>query len=642
MIGIRTLSFTTKLCLVLLFFGLTPLSILAYIASGAMQRVEQGAGGRFQNLAENIADKIDRNLFERYGDVQAFGLNRIVHNVDDWYECEERDSDIVRAMNQYVDTYDIYALTILVDLAGNVIAANSRDADGGPIETRFIFGQNYRSAPWFEACLTEQFTKKMQFSAAGNDILSGTYVEDVHVDQDVARVYGDENALTIGFSAPVRDESGQIVAVWTNRSKFSNVESIVQQAFSDVAAEFPNAMLTLLNQDGRVIMDYYPAGNGGRDVKHNFSSLLRRDLANAGFDAANEATKGRSGFHVGVDPRRSVTTATGYTHLRGAMGFCGMNWSVLAQAPWPDVQAAAGVTSTRRNIMLTVAVAAVSILAFGPLIGRKLSVADALRHVSSELNSTVAQITDASAQLAQASSTVASGASQQSEALQSTAASVEAIATSTRSNSQNARQAAELSSSARDTAQRGARVIEKMQQTMGGITEASQMISRIIKTIEEIAFQTNLLALNAAVEAARAGEHGRGFAVVAEEVRRLALRSAEAAKESTEVITTSVERSKSGVAVSREAGESLSEIVTGVSRVAELIESISQSSTEQSVGIDQISQSVSQAESITRNNAAGAEETASVAEQMRGQMRSLQSLGEQLNLIVAGRRDKSS
>lgn len=191
-----------------------------------------------------------------------------------------------------------------------------------------------------------------------------------------------------------------------------------------------------------------------------------------------------------------------------------------------------------------------------------------------------------------------------------------------RTNAANSREANELAVQSHKAATEG-------EKTMVGINEASDKISRIIKVIEEIAFQTNLLALNAAVEAARAGEHGKGFAVVAEEVRNLAQRAAEAARETTGLIEDSVNKS-------REGKSAIQTIVGGVAKVTELINGISKASEEQAQGVEQVNAAVSQMDSVTQQNASGAEESASAAEELTAQALSTKGFVEELIVLVRG------
>lgn len=230
------------------------------------------------------------------------------------------------------------------------------------------------------------------------------------------------------------------------------------------------------------------------------------------------------------------------------------------------------------------------------------------------------QVNDAAAQVSAVSQQLAEGASEQASSLEETSAALEEVSAMTRQNATNAKDANQVASEANVAAQDG-------EKTMSGINEASDKISKIIKVIEEIAFQTNLLALNAAVEAARAGEHGKGFAVVAEEVRNLAQRAAGAAKETTSLIEESVAKSRDGVAA-------IKAIVSGVTRVSELVSGISSASDEQAEGVQQVTTAVAQMDQVTQSNAAGAEEAASAAEELAAQAASVKGLvGELLALV---------
>jgi PAS domain S-box-containing protein len=369
---------TAKLIGLFFLFGVTPMAIVGGIAYDAGQDLEAGVGVRFQGAAENIADKIDRNLFERYGDVQAFGLNRVVYNRSDWFKTSEETSDIVKAINQYVDTYEVYSLSILVDLDGKVIAVNSRDSDGKVIRSAPIYQKNYRDASWFQALVSSRFTTHMPFTAPGNDTSTGTFIEDLHVDQDVKAAYADNDGLTIAFSAPVYQD-GKVIAYWSNRTKFSLVEDIVKAAYAQLkAAGYPAAEMTLMDGTGHVIMNYDPAGAGTENVRHDFNELMKFNMLDAGSIPAKAAVAGQAGYGPSMHIRKQITQTSGYAHLHGVMGYPGMNWSVLIRVP--QNQAAAGAWTIKRNVALSALVCLASILVMGFIIGRRT--AQVLRRVT--------------------------------------------------------------------------------------------------------------------------------------------------------------------------------------------------------------------------------------------------------------------
>ena len=202
---------------------------------------------------------------------------------------------------------------------------------------------------------------------------------------------------------------------------------------------------------------------------------------------------------------------------------------------------------------------------------------------------------------------------QQAASLEETAASMEELTATVKQNTDNARQAAQLAKTASDTAARGGEVVSNVIRTMDDIADSSQQIAHILSVIDGIAFQTNILALNAAVEAARAGEQGRGFAVVAGEVRTLASRSAQAAKEIKTLIENSVSRVSTGSQQVAEAGDTMKEIVSAVTRVTDIMGEIASASDEQSRGIEQVSLAVSQMDSVTQQNASLVQESAAAA-----------------------------
>jgi methyl-accepting chemotaxis protein len=254
----------------------------------------------------------------------------------------------------------------------------------------------------------------------------------------------------------------------------------------------------------------------------------------------------------------------------------------------------------------------------------------AMKTMRESLVGIVGQVHHSTGAIATAANQIASGnldlssrTEEQAASLEQTAASMEELTATVRRNSEHARQANVLATSASGVSERAGSVVSEVVQTMGTIHEASQKIVEIISVIDGIAFQTNILALNAAVEAARAGEQGRGFAVVASEVRSLAQRSATAAKEIKALIGGSVEQVALGNKLVQEAGTTMSEVMDSVKGVTQIMVEIMSASEEQATGIEQINQALTQMDQVTQQNAALVEEAAAAAESMREQTAAL-------------------
>lgn len=281
--------------------------------------------------------------------------------------------------------------------------------------------------------------------------------------------------------------------------------------------------------------------------------------------------------------------------------------------------------------------------------GDFLAIKIALNEIAANLSTTLSDINVAASQveigaqqISDGGQALSQGTTEQASAIQELTASIEEVASETKQNTVNANQANELAISVRSNAEVGNAQMVRMVSAMSEINDSSHNISKIIKVIDDIAFQTNILALNAAVEAARAGQHGKGFAVVAEEVRTLAARSAEAAKETTGLIEGSIDKVDVGTKIADETAESLSEILKQIEKVTTLVGSIARASNDQASEIAQINQGVEQVSQVVQTNSATAEQSAAASQELSGQAEMLKQMVEAFKLKNVNKKLTSS
>lgn len=306
----------------------------------------------------------------------------------------------------------------------------------------------------------------------------------------------------------------------------------------------------------------------------------------------------------------------------------GINSKIVAESR-EEVRLAAKIS------MIACIASLILIAGFSLLIASRL--AGALGRITDDISSSSREVGAASRQLSTASQQLSSASTEGAASLEETVASLEELTSIVKLNSNNAREAAKLSQSSRESAKTGEAEIRRLVESVSEVARGSKEIEEIIHVMDDITFQINLLALNAAVEAARAGEQGKGFAVVAEAVRSLSQKSATAAADIAKLVKSSVSRVENSFQIAERSGSSLSEIVNAINKVAVLNEEIATASSQQSDGIAQISQAMNQLDQVTQSNAATAEEAAASSEEMSAQAEVLEEMVRSMRELVDGK-----
>ncbi|WP_300464960.1 methyl-accepting chemotaxis protein [Desulfobacula sp.] len=296
--------------------------------------------------------------------------------------------------------------------------------------------------------------------------------------------------------------------------------------------------------------------------------------------------------------------------------------------------------STKRKVAIVAGIAILAGLLLAFIIAR--GIVSVLKNITVGMGEGANQVAAASGQVSSSSQSMAEGASEQAASIEETSSSMEEMSSMTKRNAENATQADTLMKEANHVVKTADESMDQLIVSMQEISKASEETSKIIKTIDEIAFQTNLLALNAAVEAARAGEAGAGFAVVADEVRNLAMRAADAAKSTAELIEGTVKKVNDGSQLVTTTNDAFTQVAESSGKVGSLIAEISEASKEQSDGIEQVNIAITEMDKVVQQNAANAEESASASEEMNAQAEQLRDYVGDLMMMITGKRDQNS
>ncbi|MDH5753406.1 MAG: methyl-accepting chemotaxis protein [Deltaproteobacteria bacterium] len=490
-------------------------------------------------------------------------------------------------LKSFTDANNFYDL-FLIDTRGNVVYTMARESD---------LGANLLTGPLKDSGLAKCFKHSVENKK--------THIQDFEF-------YAPSNEPAAFASTPIHNKSGELLGVAAFQVSLKEINKIMQlrEGMGDTGETY------LVGQDKLMRSDSF-LDPENHTVQASFKNPQKGSVNTV---AATAALAGKTGADIIIDYNGNPVLSA-YNPIK-----VGVNrWALLAEI---DEAEAFGPIKTLNMLMLSIGAGTIVVLLILiPILTKDVTktVIRPLLSVIEGLTNASDQVTSASAQVASSSQSLSAGASQQAASLEETSSTLEEISSMTRKNVENTNQAGGLSKEALESVGKGSTSMGRMVSAIRDIKNSSDETYKIIKTIDEIAFQTNLLALNAAVEAARAGDAGRGFAVVAEEVRNLAMRSAEAAKNTNALIETSQERADIGVAVTEEVEGILKEIREKTEVLTGVVNDIASASREQSRGIEQVNSAMAQMDSVTQGNAANAEETAASSEELSSQAQQLMS-----------------
>ena len=670
------IGITSKLVSILVFFSLIPLSVQVYSLYETVGVLEEEVGVQYQAVAEGLAQSLQRYLDERSVDAQTMSLNRILLDRTLWYQPGNEANEIVQVLNEYVQTSGAYHLIQVVDREGQLIAVNDRDTQGQPIRTNSLYEKGFRSTAWFEGLQQGGAQVFLEDVAVDRDVKAmfpndsgltiglsvplydhgevvGYWTQRLKysmVERIVQQAY--QSVKKAGFpAAELTLQNGQgftileyAPAVYQNEDVVHDLENVLFRTnLSQLGLE---AAQSAVQGNSGFSRNFHPGKQGVQVI--GFSHLQEGErFQGLSWSILVQIPEEEALKQIGEMTKKTllemllgllIVIPIGIVMGRKVIGRLKPFWEVASKASEGDLTHRVSITTQDELGQMGGALNHLLDQLNGMLLQTQ-EVAHSLSQASGQLSDVGHQVVQVSqAQVHQAMRVVTSVETMASTA-GDMARNTQGLALAATEVNESAVQGGEIASSSIQGMESVSKRIQESAGRIQSLGQRSQEIGDIIGVIEDIAEQTNLLALNAAIEAARAGEQGRGFAVVADEVRKLAERTGKATKEITTVVESvqqgtneavhsmeaGTQEAHTGMTLAREAGIRLTEIVNGVQRVVDMIQTFAESTQQQSQVSGELSSSIQQVAQLSQENEGHVQGVATATQQFAGLAADLQT-----------------
>ncbi len=662
---IRHLSLSKKIIYLSLFVLLSQTITSFFNINSFANNYKESISKQIVIEAANLGEQITAQLYERYGDIQAFALNPSIKN----YKANF--NTIPKILDQYVKLYSIYDLITVVDKNGQLVSANTKDFADKSINFSKLAEHNFKNEIWFKEVMNGKSTEDKKNN------YSGTYIQDFINDQIYEKATGLKSYSTT-FSAAIKNDKDEIVGVITNHAGKRWIENEIAGKWKSLhEGGLDKIQISLVNKENKIILQAsHDEVNHSLLLESNAEIILNQDYTKK-FKEINAVEKNEN-FQIQSKLINSEKTLIGSQIINNSKSIENLGWKIYIEDSTSDAFKSASASLKLFFIFFSLSFLFALVVLF--FTSQKIS--NVFSETSEPLTKNSTEVGDAANQIATAATQLSVASREQTASLQQTVVAADEINAMVRLNSTNASRSRELSLESKLSCDEGKKVVETMLQSIYDISEVNQksssqmleansqlseinklfnQISNKTKVINEIVFQTKLLSFNASVEAARAGEYGKGFAVVAEEVGNLAKMSGEASKEIAIMLENSIQqvadivkasqgKIELNISVSKEkinAGitnanlctQSINQILSNVNTVDQMVSEIHTSCQEQASGIQQITSAINEIEQVNQQNSILSESSAAAAEQLRLQSAELSQIVTSLNSIIKGKNE---